>query len=82
MTDPITVDRFADELQKLHDEMTAGNLEHGEYDQRLARAIQELRERGIDADRAKINTKLDELLNNGVITTSVRSHLANRLGLV
>jgi hypothetical protein len=82
MTDPITVDRFADELQKLHDEMTSGNLKHGEYDQRLSRAIHELRERGIDADRAKINTKLDELLKNGVITPSVRSHLANRLGLV
>lgn len=82
MTNPITVEKLAEKLQDLHAGMTAGEYKHGEYDQRLSRIIQELRERGVDADRAKIFAKLDELLQSGVITPSVKSHLENRLGLV
>jgi Fe2+ or Zn2+ uptake regulation protein len=82
MTNPITIDRFAEQLQKLHDEMTSGQLKHSEYDQKLSRVIHELRERGIDADRPAIYAKLDQLLQAGVITPSVKSHLENRLGLV
>lgn len=82
MTNPITIDRFAEELTKLHADMTSGALKHSEYDQRLSRVIQELRDRGIDADRAAIYAKMDELLQGGVITPAVKSHLENRLGLV
>jgi len=82
MADAITVERFVEQMEKLHAEMTAGNLKSGEYDQRLSRVIQELRDRGIDADRAKITATLDGLLSKGVITPSVKEHLENRLGLV
>ena len=81
MSSPISLDRFVQELEKLKKEMTEGRLEHGEYDQRLARTINELRERRIDADRATITAKLDELLANGTITPGVKSHLEKRLGL-
>jgi hypothetical protein len=52
MTNPVSMERFVQALEKLKTEMDAGALRHGEYDQRLARAIQELRERGLDADRS------------------------------
>ena len=61
--------------------MTSGNLKHGEYDQRLARVIQELRDRGLDADRPQITATLDDVLQRGIITPSVKEHLENRLGL-
>ncbi len=81
MADAITVERFVKELEKLHGEMTAGNLKPNEYDQRLSRVIQELRDRGIDADRPKITATLDDVLTRGIITPSVKEHLENRLGL-
>lgn len=81
MADPITIERFVKELEKLRDEMNAGNLKHSEYDQRLARVIGELRERGIDADRPKITATLEDVLSKGIITPSVKEHLENRLGL-
>ncbi len=77
----ITIERFVQELEKLKQQMDAGTLEHGEYDQRLARVISELRERKLDADRARIGQELEDLLQRGVITPSVKSHLENRLGL-
>ncbi len=81
MTAPVSIERFVKELEKLKEEMSGGRLEHGEYDQRLARAIQELRERGLDADRAAITAALDDALQKGVIVSSVRDHIGKRLGL-
>lgn len=81
MADAISVERFVEKLENLHAEMTAGNLKSSEYDQRLSRLIQELRDRGIDADRAKILETLDDLLKRGTITPSVKTHLEKRLGL-
>lgn len=81
MADAISIERFVEELEKLHGEMTGGNLKHSEYDQRLARTIQELRDRGLDADRGQITATLDDLLKRGIITPSVKEHLENRLGL-
>jgi hypothetical protein len=78
---PITTERFVKELEKLKTEMDMGNLGHGEYDQRLSRVIQELRERGIDADRAEISAAIDGALDGGIITPSVKDHLMKRLGL-
>ena len=77
----ITIERFVQEMEKLKKAMDAGQLKHGDYDQRLARVIGELRERKLDADRDTINKTLDDLLQRGVITPSVRGHLASRLGL-
>jgi hypothetical protein len=81
MTTPISLDRFTQELEKLKQEMDAGNLQHGEYDQRLARTISELRERKLDADRTAITARLEQLLAKGTITPSVKAHLEKRLGL-
>jgi len=77
----VSVERLVHELEKLKQEMDAGRLKSGEYDQRLARIIQELRERGLDADRARITAGLDDALRRGIITTGGREHIAKRLGL-
>src|SRR2546427_10089048 len=55
---PVSIERFLKELEKLKGDMDAGKLKSGGYDQRLARVIQELRERGVDADRARITAAL------------------------
>lgn len=81
MSSPISLDRLEQELEKLKHAMTEGRMEHGEYDQRLAKTINELRERRIDADRAAITAKLEELLAKGTITPGVKNHLEKRLGL-
>lgn len=78
----ITIDHLKQKLEGLRQEMDAGRLEHGEYDQRLARLIGELRERKLEAGRPEINAALDDLLQRGVITPSVKQHLSKRLGLV
>jgi len=81
MAAPITVDRLMKELEKLKAAMDAGELRSGDYDQRLSRVIQELRERGVDADRGDLTAAIDEALERGVITGSVKDHLTKRLGL-
>ena len=78
---PITLDRFVKQLEKLRQEMDAGNLKYSEYDQRLARAIQELRELKLDADRPAVAAALAQALERGVITPSVKAHIEKRLGL-
>ncbi|PYO62693.1 MAG: hypothetical protein DMD49_03120 [Gemmatimonadetes bacterium] len=77
----VSVERLVQELERLKQEMDAGRLKSGEYDQRLARVIQELRERGLDADRARITAALDDALRRGIITSGGREHLERRLGL-
>ena len=81
MATPVSVERFVKTLEQLKTEMDAGALRHSEYDQRLARAIQELRERGLDADRSGIKTTIADLLKRGIITPGVQQHLEKRLGL-
>ncbi|HEX9579615.1 MAG TPA: hypothetical protein VF970_00785 [Gemmatimonadales bacterium] len=81
MTEPVSVQRLVQELEKLKAEMDMGKLRHGEYDQRLARVIQELRDRKLDADRAAIQAAIDGVLQRGVITAGVKEHLEKRLGL-
>jgi len=78
---PVSVARFIEELEKLGREMTAGTLKTSEYDQRLARIIGELRKQGVDADRPRLTTALDDALRRGVITAAVKDHLLKRLGL-
>ncbi len=81
MASPISIERFVQELEKLRAGMVSGEFKAGEYDQRLARTMRELRERGIDGDRADIITALDAALQRGTITDSVRAHLQKRFGL-
>jgi hypothetical protein len=78
---PVTLERFVQELEILKKEMAVGALRHGEYDQRLARIIGELRDRKIDAERDQIVATLDELLGKGTITPGVKDHIVKRLGL-
>jgi hypothetical protein len=78
---PVTVERFIEELEKLKADMDAGKLQHSEYDQRLARMIQELREAGVAADRNRITAAIDHALKRGVITPAVKAHVEKRLGL-
>lgn len=78
---PISVQHLTDKLEELKREMDAGRLGHGEYDQRLARIINELRDRKIQEDRPEVLTTFEELLSRGVITPSVKKHLEARLGL-
>jgi hypothetical protein len=81
MAEPITVQRFVQELEKLKQGMDTGALKHSEYDQRLARVIQELRDRKLDADRAQISGAIEDALKRGIITPGVKDHLEKRLGL-
>jgi hypothetical protein len=81
MTTPISIEGFVQALEKMKVEMDAGHLKHGEYDQRLARAIQELRERGLDADRVLMKTTIEGLHQRGTITPGVKQHLEKRLGI-
>jgi hypothetical protein len=78
---PVSIERFIEELEKLGREMNEGTFKRGEYDQRLARVIGELRTQGLDADRPRISAALDDALRRGVITGSVKEHLLKRLGL-
>ncbi len=77
----VSVERLVKELEKLKQEMDAGALKSGDYDQRLARVIQELRERKLDADRPSITAALGDVLKRGVITPAVKAHIERRLGL-
>ena len=78
---PISVQHLTSKLVELKAEMDANKLRHGEYDQRLARLIGELRERKVEADRAEVVAALENLLAEGTITPTVKSHMMARLGL-
>jgi len=78
---PVTLKRFVEELDKLKLETDAGRLRSHDYDSRLARIIRELRERGLDADRAAATGALADAILRGVITSPVQAHLRARLGL-
>ena len=78
---PVTLHRFVEALDKLKQEADAGRLKLQDYDGRLARIIRELRERGLDADRAAATAALADALKRGVITAPVEAHLQSRLGL-
>ena len=77
----ITLERFMKELDQLKRDTDAGIVKMQDYDAKLARIISELRERGLDADRAAATTALAAALRRGVITAPVEAHLHRRLGL-
>ncbi len=78
---PITIQRFVKELDKLKQEVDAGTLAPQNYDGRLARIIGELRERGLDADRATATAALADAVTRGVISSPTEAHIQSRLGL-
>jgi len=79
---PVSLERFIKQLDALKQEMDAGQLKTSEYDQRLARAIRELREQKLDADRGAVAQALTDALQRGIITPTVKGHIEKRLGLV
>lgn len=81
MGDPIKLDHLVRKLEEMHDQMRRGQFRHGEYDQRLARLITELRERKLDAERSEITATLEGLVSRMVITPAVKTHIETRLGL-
>src|SRR3989454_6655105 len=80
MAAPVSVERFVKELEALKAEMDAGKLAHGEYDRRLARALGELRERGLDADRGRVTPAIDDAAKRGIITPAGGDPPVKRLG--
>ena len=77
----ITLERFMKALDQLKHDTDRGAVKMQDYDARLARIIRELRERGLDADRADATAALASALQRGVITPPVEAHLQRRLGL-
>ena len=65
---PITLQRLVKQLDKLKPEADAARLKTRDYARRLARMIRQLRERGLDADRAAATVALAEALQRGAIT--------------
>ena len=55
---PITLQRLIKRLDKLKPEADAARLKTHDYARRLARMIRQLRERGLDADRAAATVAL------------------------
>jgi hypothetical protein len=78
---PITLQRFVQELEKIKQETDSGKLQAQDYDSRLARVLRELRERGLDGDRAANKAALADAVKRGIITTAIAAHLTARLGL-
>src|SRR2546427_12110644 len=76
----ITLQRLVKELNKLKPEPDAGRLKSHDYARRLARMIQQLRERGLDADPAAATEALAEALERGALTAPVEADRHNRLG--
>src|SRR2546430_14069287 len=79
---PITLQRFIAELDKLRRETDAGMLKEQDYDAPLARIIRELRERGLDADRAVATAAVADALKRGVTPAPLRAHLRSPPGLL
>ena len=77
----VTLERFVQELDKMKKDVDSGALKSQDYDSRLARIIRELREQGLNADRAAVTAALGDALKRGVITPQVEAHLRQRLGL-
>src|SRR2546428_6179166 len=80
MAAPVSVERFIKELEALKAEMDAGKLAHGEYDRRLAPALGELRERGLDAHPGRVTAAVDDAPKRGIITPAVEGYLLDRAG--
>ena len=77
----ITLQRLVKQLDKLKPEANAARLKTRDYARRLARMIRQLRERGLDADRAAATVALAEALERGAITAPVKANPHERPGL-
>lgn len=78
---PVSPTRVAEEITKLSMRRQNGELDAGDYDQRFARMIGELRDRRIDGSRAEILAVLTPLRDGGTLTPAEWQRLTKQLGL-
>jgi hypothetical protein len=78
---PITPARVATELRKLSNGRRDGEYDADEYEYRFARMVGELRDRGIDGNRADILAVLTPLRQDGTLDPTAWERLTRSLGL-
>jgi hypothetical protein len=78
---PITPARVATELRKLSEGRRSGQYNADEYEYRFARMVGELRDRGIDGNRAEIMAALTPLRQDGTLDPGAWERLTRSLGL-
>ena len=79
---PIKPSRVATELKRLSDGRKNGQYDAEEYEHRFARMVGELRDRGIDGNRADILAALNPLRTDGSLDPGAWERLTKSLGLV
>jgi hypothetical protein len=78
---PITPERVVTELRKLTEGRKSGQYDGDEYEHRFARMVGELRDRGIDGNRAAIMAALTPLRTDGTLDPVAWDRLTKSLGL-
>lgn len=78
---PITPERVVTELRKLSEGRKSGQYDADEYEHRFARMVGELRDRGIDGNRAAIMAALTPLRTDGTLDPVAWDRLTKSLGL-
>jgi len=78
---PIKPARVAAELKKLSAGRKSGEYSADEYEHRFARMVGELRDRGIDGNRAEIMAALAPLKADGTLDPGAWERLTKSLGL-
>jgi len=78
---PITPERVVTELRKLSEGRKTGQYDGDEYEHRFARMVGELRDRGIDGNRAAIMAALTPLRTDGTLDPVAWDRLTKSLGL-
>jgi hypothetical protein len=78
---PITPERVVTELRKLSEGRKSGQYDADEYEHRFARMVGELRDRGIDGNRAAIMAALTPLRSDGTLDPVAWDRLTKSLGL-
>ena len=74
--------RVATELRRLTEGRKSGQYDAEEYEHRFARMVGELRDRGIDGNRADILAALTPLKADGTLDPGAWERLTKSLGLV
>ena len=78
---PVTPERLAREIRKITADKKNGTITAVVYDQRMARTIGELRERGIAGGRDELLAALKPLKDDGTVSDDEWAHLLRRLGI-
>ncbi len=78
----VTLQRLLEHLNRLKRDRDARRHSSKRSAVPLNGTIRDLRERGVDPDRAAATAALAAALEQGVVTAPVETHLPSRLGLV